>query len=125
MSDPKPAPGTHRPEGGASRPFRWQALLGRASDPVFVLDRRCRVLFVNRAWERLAGVPAERVRGLNCRRPRPAGPDEPVEDLLAHALTPPADALRGRFARSRRLFVPRARPDAPPGEVTEAAGPLP
>ena len=56
MSDANPAPGAPPPEDGAGRPFRWQALLERAGDAVFVLDRRRRLLFVNPAWERLTGV---------------------------------------------------------------------
>src|SRR5262245_61325457 len=88
---------------GLKRPFRWHALLQRASDPLFVLDRRRRVLFVNEAWERLTGLALDRARGLLCRRPRPAGPGEPLEDRIAHALTPTPEALAGAFARARRL----------------------
>ncbi len=86
------------------RPFRWHALFQRAGDAVFVLDRRRRVLFVNSAWEQLTGLSAERARGLLCRRPRPAAATDLVEDVLAHILTPPAEVLKGRFARARRLF---------------------
>ena len=67
------------------RPFRWTALLQRAAEAVFVLDRRRRLLFVNAAWERLTGTSAEQA-------PRPgraAGPARPArtappEDVLAH-----------------------------------------
>jgi transcriptional regulator with PAS, ATPase and Fis domain len=91
------------------RPFRWQALFQRASEAVFVLDRRRRVLFVNAAWERLTGVSAERMHGMLCRRPRPVGAEGLLEDVLAHILTPPAEVLRGGFARVRRLFPDRPR----------------
>ena len=54
--------------------FRWQAFFGRTADPVFVLDRRRRLLFVNAAWESLTGVPAGDAHRLVCRRPRPPVP---------------------------------------------------
>ncbi len=95
------------------RSFRWQTLFQRAGEAVFVLDRRRRVLFVNRAWEGLTGLPAEQARGLSCRRPRPAGPDDLPEDVVAHLLTPPPEVLQGTFARVRRLFHDRARPTPP------------
>ena len=74
MSDP----GSPRP-----RLFRWQALLHAAVEAVFVLDRRHRLVFVNRAWETLTCVTAERARGLRLRRPRPG---DPVEHDFAWAL---------------------------------------
>jgi transcriptional regulator with PAS, ATPase and Fis domain len=95
--------------------FRWQALFQRAGEPVFVLDRRRRVLFVNRAFEALSGLPADRARGLLCRRPRPVGPEAPFEDLVAHLLTPPPEVQAGLFARARRLFHDRSGRLDPPG----------
>lgn len=100
-------------ETGSPRPFRWQALFHRASEPLFVLDRRRRLLFVNHAWEQLTGMTGERARGLLCRRPQPVGPDDSQDDLLAHVLTPPPEALQGNVARSRRLFIARPRSNAP------------
>jgi hypothetical protein len=97
-----------------ARGFRWQALLQRAAEAVFVLDRRRRLLFVNRAWERLTDMPADRARGLVCRRPRPAGPDDSPEEVLAHVLTPPPEAIQGRFCQVRRLFLARAARPSPP-----------
>jgi PAS domain S-box-containing protein len=91
------------PEG--RRPFRWQALLQRATEPLFVIDRRRRLLFVNAAWERQTGLSAQRAHGLVCRRPQPVSPDSSHEDRLAHLLTPPRDAVEGRFCRVRRLLV--------------------
>ena len=98
--------------------FRWQALLQRAGEAVFVLDRRRRLLFVNRAFEALTGLSAERARGLVCRRPRPTGAEAPAEDLVAHLLTPPPEVRAGQFARARRLFHDRTgRSDPPPAPV--------
>jgi len=84
--------------------FRWQALFQRSTDPVFVLSRRRRVLFVNRAWEALTGVPLAQARGLICRRQRPAAPGDPAEEILAHALCPPPQVLNGVTAAVWRLL---------------------
>jgi transcriptional regulator with AAA-type ATPase domain len=109
MTDPLPAePGRTPPPAGPVEP-RWQALLRGAADPLFLLDRRRAVLFVNRAWEGLTGFTAAQVRGARCRRPRDPLPAS-LESLLA-ALAPPADALRGKPARVRR---PVPRPGGPP-----------
>src|SRR5262245_7440954 len=95
MSEPSPP----QPEP------RWQAFLRAAADPLYLLDRRGAILFVNRAWERLTGCTAAQVRGARCRRLREALPAS-LESLLA-TLAPPADARRGKPARVRRA-VPRA-----------------
>jgi transcriptional regulator with PAS, ATPase and Fis domain len=84
--------------------FRWQALFQRSTDPVFVLSRRRRVLFVNRAWEALTGVPLAQARGLHCRHLRPTVPGNSSEAVLAHALCPPPEALRGTTATARRVL---------------------
>jgi DNA-binding NtrC family response regulator len=87
--------------------LRWQAFFRRSADPVFVLDRRRRVLFVNAAWESLTATTAAAARALVCRRPRPAAPDDSPEAILEHALTPPPEVLDGRTARVRRLLPGR------------------
>jgi transcriptional regulator with PAS, ATPase and Fis domain len=92
------------PPDPGPRPFRWQALLQRAGEAVFVLDRRRRLLFANAAWEQLTGLPAEQAHGMLCRRGRPVPLEAPPEEVLAHVLTPPPEVLRGNFARARRLF---------------------
>ena len=84
--------------------LRWQAFFRRSADPIFVLDRRRRVLFVNPAWESLAATPAAAARALVCRRPRPTERDDSPEALLEHALTPPPEVLEGHTARVRRLL---------------------
>src|SRR5437016_306570 len=48
----------------AADEFRWQGFFQRARDPLFVLNRRGRLLFVNHAWETLTGLSAVEVRGL-------------------------------------------------------------
>ena len=87
--------------------FRWQSLFQHSSDALFVLNRRRRLLFVNRAWETLAGLPLADARGLICRRSRPASPSDPLVDVLAHALCPPPEVLRGQSAHARRLLPSR------------------
>jgi transcriptional regulator with PAS, ATPase and Fis domain len=82
--------------------FRWQAFFQRAGEPLFLLSRRRRLLFVNRAWEELTGLPAAQARGLVC-RPRQAAEAGLGEEVLVRALAPPPEVLQGRFGRARRL----------------------
>ncbi len=102
------------PPADAKRPrrlakhFRWQALFQQTADPLFLLDRRRRLLFVNRAWEALTGVPAAEAGALTCRQPRPAAPGDSWKEILEHALTPPAEAIHGSPARVRRLLPARS-----------------
>src|SRR4051794_31165659 len=101
----------HPPDVPApSRPadFRWQALFQRTRDPLFSLNRRGRILFVNQAWEALTGVSAARAGGLACTRRKPAEPGPP-EEVLTHLLCPPPEVHQGRPGRARRL-VPGAAP---------------
>jgi transcriptional regulator with PAS, ATPase and Fis domain len=100
MSAPQPRPPS--PEG-----FRWQALFQRSDEALFLLDRRRRILFVNAAWEALAGVSAADARNIVCRRQRPAASHDPPEDVLAFALRPPPEALQGLPTRARRLLPGR------------------
>jgi transcriptional regulator with AAA-type ATPase domain len=124
MSEPAPdgAPDSTTP-GASSDPrsgrrlaqdFRWQGLFQRTAEPLFLLDRRRRLLFVNRAWEELTGVPAAEAHVLVCRRQRPASLDDSPEEILAHALTPPPEVLQGAVGRVRRLL---------PGLAGGAVGP--
>jgi DNA-binding NtrC family response regulator len=83
--------------------FRWQALFQRSREPLFLLSRQRRILFVNKAWEELTGLPAAQARGLVCKR-RKATEAYPL-DALANALSPPAEALAGSYNRSRRLVA--------------------
>jgi DNA-binding NtrC family response regulator len=98
-------PSTPDPPPSSARQFRWQALFQRITQPLFVLDRKRRILFVNRAWEELTGVESSEARGLACTR---RGADA-VErrGVVARALWPPQEVLQGKTARARR------RPAAP------------
>ena len=101
VPDPTPAeaaaPAGRKPLAAT---FRWQAFFGRTADPVFVLDRRRRLLFVNAAWESLTGIAAGDAHRLVCRRPRPAGPGDPPHAVVEHALTPPPEVRQGTMMRS-------------------------
>jgi DNA-binding NtrC family response regulator len=67
-----------------------------------LLNRQRRLLFVNRAWEDLTGLPAAQVRGLACTRRVPAAARP--SDEVTRALWPPAEALQGHSARARRCL---------------------
>jgi two-component system response regulator HydG len=88
--------------------FRWQALFQRSSAPIFVLNRQRRILFVNRAWERLTKLSAAEIRGLACLRRAPVPQDPP--DVVVRALCcPPPEVFKGKSGRTRRP-VPGAGP---------------
>jgi transcriptional regulator with PAS, ATPase and Fis domain len=89
-------------------PFRWQALFQGSREPVFVLNRRGRLWFVNRAWEDLAGIPHTQARGLRCKRSKTVEGDFLFS--LASVLAPPPGVLQGESARVRRLVHPPQGP---------------
>jgi transcriptional regulator with PAS, ATPase and Fis domain len=93
-------------------PFRWQALFQQTHDPVFILNRRRRLLFANRAWETLTGQSAGDTHGLTCTR---RSSDRPLA-ALARALCPPAGVLQGRSARVVRA-VPGSATGPPWWEI--------
>ncbi len=81
--------------------FRWQTFFQHAAQPIFLLNRRRRVLFVNHAWEACTGLKLGEVRGRACRR-RSATAAVEKEDAILSACAPPADALQGRSCTARR-----------------------
>jgi transcriptional regulator with PAS, ATPase and Fis domain len=83
--------------------FRWQSLFQRAGDAVFVLSRRRRFLFVNRAWEKLTGISAQEAHGLACVRRSPL-PHDPPDVVVRSLCSPSPEALRGLPSRLYRLF---------------------
>ncbi|HEY1859604.1 MAG TPA: sigma 54-interacting transcriptional regulator, partial [Gemmataceae bacterium] len=94
----------------ADADFRWQSFFQDAAEPLFLLSRRRRILFVNRAWETLTGWSGAQVRGMLCSR---GGTDraDPLENL-ARALCPPPGVLHGKTALTRRPAP--ARSTSPP-----------
>src|SRR5947209_993064 len=93
---------------GAAR-FRWQTLFQEAAEPVFFLNRRRRLLFVNRAWEVLTGLSAAEVKGQVCRR-RPRGILAERVEIILGALAPPPEVSEGRPSQARRLISTGAAP---------------
>src|SRR5436190_12738508 len=89
------------PPPRTSPPFRWQAFFQQSSEPLFLLSRRRRLLFVNQAWEALTGLPGAQARGLRCRLRTPADPAA-LEEVLGQALAPPPEVDQGKSCRTRR-----------------------
>jgi transcriptional regulator with PAS, ATPase and Fis domain len=80
--------------------FRWQALLRRASEPLFLLNRHRRLLFANRAWESCTGLTVAAARGRPCRPARAR--DRESDETPLPTFAPPAEALAGQACRARR-----------------------
>jgi transcriptional regulator with PAS, ATPase and Fis domain len=80
---------------------RWQRLFSQATDPIFVLNRQRRLLFVNPAWEQLTGLSLRQVRGRSCTAPAQAASGT-MEALLG-LFAPPPEVLDGQSATIRRL----------------------
>src|SRR4051794_29736372 len=95
------------PGEAAPERFRWQALFQRVDEPLFVLNRRRALVFVNQAWQRLTGLSATEARQISCRRRTITVADSP-HDVLAHLLHPPPEVMHGESARVRRLLPARA-----------------
>jgi transcriptional regulator with AAA-type ATPase domain len=86
---------------GSWRPFQ------RAAEPIFVLNRHRRIVFVNSAWELLTGVALAEARQIVCRPRRPNA--ETWEDRLGQLLRPPDEVTEGRPGQTRQR-VPRFDP---------------
>lgn len=97
--------GSVKRERRLAKNFRWQALLQHCAEPLFVLDRRGRLLFVNRAWETLTGMTKEQAHVLVCRQQKLSPGEDSLETILAHALTPPPEVRHGSMGRVRRCLA--------------------
>jgi DNA-binding NtrC family response regulator len=91
---------------------RWPALFDDAHDPIFVLDRRRKLIFANPAWEKLTGQSFAELHGMTCTR-RQTGADHAA---LASVLAPPPEVLEGRSARVQRP-LPHAKTGPPWWEI--------
>jgi PAS domain S-box-containing protein len=87
--------------------FRWRAFFQRSTEPLFLLNRQCYLLFVNRAWERLTGLGAAQSKRMSCRSTAPPKTNAEWEKVIAHILTPPAEVRHGVAGRERRLVPGR------------------
>lgn len=85
----------------ASETFRWQTFFQHAAQPIFLVNARRRLLFVNRAWETSTGLLNAEVRGRVCKR-RSAKASLDREEAILSAMAPPRDALDGRACQARR-----------------------
>lgn len=90
-------------------PFRWQGFLQHSHEPIFLLNRRRRLLFANRAWERATGLRFADMRGQLCRRVSQPEDVEPWQWILA-ALVPTAEVLAGRPGTLRRRIAHGPQP---------------
>jgi transcriptional regulator with PAS, ATPase and Fis domain len=82
------------------RHFRWQAIFQRVEQPLFVLSRNRRILFVNHAWEEFTGLSAAEARGLVCTRRGLETTER--RSQMAGILCPPPEVLEGKSAHARR-----------------------
>lgn len=109
MDAPLPAPEPASPP--------WRAYFQKSTDAIFFLNRQRRLVFVNRAWESLTGIPFTQVRGLSCRR---RGGDSGPLGALKTLMAPPAECQHGSPAQTCRVAVLPANsgaqtPEAEPG----------
>jgi PAS domain S-box-containing protein len=81
--------------------FRWQTFFQHAAQPIFLVNARRRILFVNRAWETCTGLTFAEVRGRPCRR-RSSKSALDHEEAILSTCAPPRDALDGRACQARR-----------------------
>jgi PAS domain S-box-containing protein len=100
MRDKNSAPSGGDENSSRASEFRWQAFFQRAREPLFLLNRRRQILFVNRAWEELTGVGAATARGVACTRRKKVESDP----AWSHALSPPREVLEGRPAATRKVI---------------------
>jgi transcriptional regulator with PAS, ATPase and Fis domain len=82
----------------------WGALFQQSTEPIFLLNRRRRLRFVNHAWEALTGRTADSVFGLSCLPRTQRG--ERLDQALAQALAPPPEVLAGGALSVRRPVPP-------------------
>ncbi len=87
--------------------IRWQAFFQQSTQPLFLVNRRRRLLFANRAWEACSGLTLAEVRGRVCRR-RAVSAGEEKEEAILGACAPPTDALAGRVCLAHRRVPGRA-----------------
>ena len=75
-------------------PFEPDQLWQQAREPIFWLDPALKLTWVNRAWEKLTGHPAESVVGLTCQAHGPTGAGDLAD--LAASFHPPPESLAGQ-----------------------------
>ncbi len=82
---------------------KLHALLQQAAEPMFGLDGRRRLIYVNRAWEELTGRAAETVLGQECQPS--GGPGHEGAMGWLSSFGPPPETLQGQPAGGPALIV--------------------
>jgi transcriptional regulator with PAS, ATPase and Fis domain len=104
MADEQPPTRSQPPDQTADDlAFRWTHFFNRSTQPLFVLNRRRQILFVNTASETLTGHKARELHKRVCKRQRDAAPGSC--EAVQHALSPPREVLAGELTQARRLFL--------------------
>ena len=84
----------------------WAALFQQTTEPVFLLNPRRRLRYVNRAFESVTKAHADAVVHEYC-HPRKVQKDMPAtRRALLQTLAPPPEAMAGRVVRVRRPVPP-------------------
>ena len=81
------------------KPFRWQRLFEESDEPLFVLNARRQVLYVNPAWQTWAGLTLAEVRRQVC---RPSRADDDRRGSLLAVMAPTAEVVAGGPGQIRR-----------------------
>jgi len=84
-------------------PFEPDQLWQHAREPIFWLDPALKLTWVNRAWEKLTGHPAESVVGLTCQARGSAGAGDLAD--LAAGFHPPPESLAGQPTGTMALII--------------------
>ncbi|MSR30019.1 MAG: PAS domain-containing protein [Gemmataceae bacterium] len=72
-----------------------------STDPVFLLDSKYKIQFVNSAMEALAELPKESLLGLSCKGTAFQPTLADLENWLTYALAPPQEAREGQVCKKR------------------------
>jgi len=100
------------PEQSSPRPIRWPTFFQMSVEPLFLLNRRRKLRYVNRAWETLTGYTAAEAIGWGCSGRRSDG-TSPV----AVVMKPPREVFDGNTVRIRHS-VPPSRSGPPWWDLT-------
>src|SRR6185369_6389936 len=88
------------PSSGEPPSPRWSRFFHQSDDPLFVLNARRRIVYVNPAWEGWAALKLSEVRGQPCRTSLTSDADR--QAALLGLLAPSKEALSGQPSSIRR-----------------------
>jgi transcriptional regulator with PAS, ATPase and Fis domain len=95
----------------------WAALFQQTSEPVFLLNPRRRLRYVNHAFETVTKAHADAVVHEYCHAKKVQKDMPATRRALLQTLAPPAEAMAGRTVRTRRP-VPPAKLGPPWWDIT-------